>query len=115
MSEDPITEWERAGLYDPRSPDAVQRLELLRYLADVGVTTEEMVTAASIDELVSAAGDKQLRLPRVLTRAQVSEKSGLTPEQVDRAWLAAGPPIGPQGGPGLAGEGGAPLGALAIA
>jgi adenylate cyclase len=104
VNEDATTDWERAGLYDPRSPDAAQRLELLRYLDSVGVTTDEMVTAASIGELVSAAGDKRLRLPRVLTRSEVSQRSGLTPEQVDRAWLAAGLAVVPDGEPGFADE-----------
>jgi adenylate cyclase len=95
-------EWERVGLYDPAAPDAAQRLELLEYLAEVGVTTDEMVTAQSVGELVSAGGDKRLHFPRTLTRAEVSERSGLTPEQVDRAWLAAGLAVVPEGEPGFA-------------
>ena len=94
--------WALAGLYDPASPDAAARLELLEYLAEVGVTTKEMVAALAIDELVSSGGDKRLRRPRTLTRAEVSERSGLTPEQVDRAWLAAGLAAVPEGERGFA-------------
>ena len=102
MTDDIAPEWERAGLYDPASPDAAERLELLRYLSEVGVTTEEMVAAQAVGELVSSGGDKRLRLPRTLTRAEVSARSGLTPEQVDRAWLAAGLAVVPDGEPGFA-------------
>jgi adenylate cyclase len=101
MTHDPVAEWEAAGLYDPASPAAPSRLELLEYLAEIGVTTEEMVVASSIGELVSAGGDKALRLPRTMTTAEVSERSGLTPEQVDRAWLAAGLAVVPEGEPGF--------------
>jgi len=66
------------------------------------VTTREMVAALSIDELVSSGGDKRLRRPRTLTRSEVSERSGLTPEQVDRAWLAAGLAVVPEGERGFA-------------
>ena len=97
-----IDAWQRAGLYDPAGPDAADRLELLEYLAEVGVTTEEMVTACAMGELVSSAGDKELRLPRTLTRAEASERSGLTPEQIDRAWLAAGLAAVPEGEAGFA-------------
>jgi adenylate cyclase len=96
------SEWEKAGLYDPTAPDAAERLELLEYLTSVGVTTEEMTSALSVGELVSSGGDKRLRLPRTLTRAEVSKRSGLTPEQVDRAWLAAGLAVVPDGEPGFA-------------
>jgi adenylate cyclase len=115
MTDDAMQEWERAGLYDPEALDATDRLELLRYLAEVGVTTDEMLTAASIGELISSAGDKRLHFPRSLTRAEVSERSGLTPEQVDRAWLAAGLAVVPEGEPGFAEEDLALLSSFAIA
>jgi adenylate cyclase len=102
MTDDVEQEWERAGLYDPAAPDAEARLELLAYLAEVGVTTEEMVAAEAVGELVSSGGDKRLHFPRTLTRAEYSERSGLTPEQVDRAWLAAGLAAVPEGEPGFA-------------
>ena len=56
-------EWEAAGVYDPSSPDAPQRLELLEWLVDQGVGIEEIVEACPRGQLTSIVGDRKLCAP----------------------------------------------------
>lgn len=53
-----LGEYEAAGLYDPASPDAAARVELLEYLLDLGCTLEEMVAADRRGRLFALAGDR---------------------------------------------------------
>lgn len=61
--------WIQAGLVDPTSPTADQRLELLAWLTERQVTIEQMVDACAQNQLVSLAGDGALRPgPRITPR-----------------------------------------------
>jgi class 3 adenylate cyclase len=95
----PEQEWIDAGLLDPDDDGADARRELLRYLEGKGVTVEEMVAADARGGLHAAAGDRRLFPRATLTIEDVAGRTGLTPEQVSRAWLAAGFPPPPPGEP----------------
>jgi len=83
-------EFEAAGLYDPRAPNAAERLALLEWLAQRGITREEMVAADRRGLLVSLAGDVALRPERRWTLAEFADRVGLPPARVKELMLAAG-------------------------
>jgi class 3 adenylate cyclase len=85
-----------AGLYDPSSPTAADRLALLRHLTEQGFTLDEMMaadrdgrlTALSVERLAAAGGIGGLTL------SEVAERTGLAPELVERTQRALGlPPV----------------------
>src|SRR5262249_52832634 len=91
-------ELEAAGLYDPRSPRAADRLALLEWLAGRGVTLAQMVDAVRLPQrtLTGLAGDLALRPDVTLTREQLAERVGVSVERLEAVMLAAGvPPIEP--------------------
>ena len=89
-------EWERAGLYQPDSPKADERLALLEYLTDRGATVEAMVEAHRLGSLPGLAGDLIVgRLPPGISVEEVAFRSGLPLERVQRVLLAAGLPVAP--------------------
>ena len=93
-----VSELEAAGLYDPRSPGAADRLALLQWLAARGVTLEQMVRAARerYQTLTGLAGDLALRPGLTLTLAQLAERAGISPARIEAVLLAAGlPPVDP--------------------
>jgi class 3 adenylate cyclase len=53
-----LAEYEAAGLYDPASPQAQSRAELIVYLIEIGCTLEEMVAANERGRLFALAGDR---------------------------------------------------------
>lgn len=75
-------EWIAAGIYDPATPDAAERLELLYWIAAHDVSTERMVQACAEGQLNSLVGDLSLRPGRRMTIAQVAAASGLSLEQM---------------------------------
>jgi hypothetical protein len=81
-------EFEAAGLYDPRSATAEQRLALLRWLDERGVTLEQMV--AGRGSLSGLAGDLALRPGRRITAREIAAQLDLDVEQVLNVSLAAG-------------------------
>ena len=54
-------EFEARGLFDPKAPNAADRLALLEWLADRGLSIEQMVDAATANRLTAVAGDLALR------------------------------------------------------
>ncbi len=84
--------WIDAGLYDPMSPRAHERLELLHWIHDSGVTLEEMVAACAAEQLGAVVGDRLLRPGRRLTTSQVAEEVGLDPAMVAAIRNASGFP-----------------------
>ena len=94
-------EFEAAGLYDPKAPNAADRLELLEWLAARGVTVEQMVRAARTigHSLSGLAGDLALRPGERYTLAQVAERAGVPIERVRQLNLAAGLPPTPPAAP----------------
>jgi adenylate cyclase len=85
-------EFAAAGLYEPGAPGAEGRLALLRWLAEQGFTVEEMQAAHRGRGLTGLAGDRHLRSAGRLTPAEVAERAGLRPDQVEAVLLAAGLP-----------------------
>jgi adenylate cyclase len=89
-------EYEARGLYDPEAPNADERHELLEWLAEQGVTIEQMVDAKKHGSLTGIMGDLMIRPGPGLTLAEISERAGMTPEEVERIRRAAGfPPAAP--------------------
>jgi class 3 adenylate cyclase len=68
---------EAAGLYDPASPKAADRLALLDWLADLGFTIDDMVDALERGQLNSLATDRALVPGRRLTIDEAAAASGL--------------------------------------
>jgi len=89
--------WERAGLYEPGSPDAAERLELLEYLCARGATTGQMVDAHSLGALPGLAGDLVLQAlgTPMLSVEEIAVRSETPVSRVLRALLAAGIPAEP--------------------
>ena len=83
-------EFAAAGLYDPEGSDAVERLELLRWLADEGFSVPEMQAAQEALSLPNMAGDRWLVPGRRLTRDEAVERTGLDPELFDACSTALG-------------------------
>ncbi len=79
---EPEQDWIAAGLYDPQSPHAHERLELLHWLVGHGVSLEEMITGCAENQLGSIVGDSMLRPGRRLTTTDVAAETGLTLDQV---------------------------------
>lgn len=88
--------WEGAGLYEPGSPGAGERLALLEYLTERGATLEQMVEAHRLGSLPSVAADLALaRSPATLSPEQLAARCGVPVETVQRVLLAAGLPFTP--------------------
>jgi class 3 adenylate cyclase len=86
--------WEGAGLYQPGTPGAEERLALLEYLTERGATLEQMVDAQRLGSLPSVAGDLVLaRPPATLSVEQLAARCGVPVETVQRVLLAAGLPL----------------------
>ena len=88
-----------AGLYDPLAPNAVERLQLLEWLASEGVTIDQMVSGMHEGSLLGLAGDLALRPPPHLTLAELAARVGLPDEQIRELSLAAGLLPGPPNRP----------------
>ena len=69
--------WREHGLYDPSSPDAPQRLELLEWIDTHGVTLAQMEAAYRAGQLNSLVGDLRLRPGPRHTLRDVADASGL--------------------------------------
>jgi class 3 adenylate cyclase len=84
---------EDLGLYDPRAPDAAERLALLEYLVEQGLTADEMLAAQAEGRLTSLGADPVIRLPgEVFTAAEMSARTGIPLDLGIRIWRAAGFP-----------------------
>jgi class 3 adenylate cyclase len=84
-----------AGLYDPESPTAADRLATIHWLLAKGFTVEQMA-AAALEGRLGALPVESLVAPGDggLTLAAAADKIGLSPELVERSQRALGlPPI----------------------
>jgi adenylate cyclase len=88
-------EYAEAGLYDPASPAAADRLALLRHLAEQGLTIDEMTVADRDGRLTAAAVERLVGVTEGgMTLSEVAQRNGLDPELIERAQRALGlPPI----------------------
>ncbi len=89
-SDERRTQWIAAGLYDPASPSARERIELLDWMAEQGVTLEQMTAAVAIGQLNPLAGDLSLRPGPRLTLAEAADATGLALDQITRIRRASG-------------------------
>jgi adenylate cyclase len=78
-----------AGLYDPASPNAADRLELLRWLVDRGVTLDQM-TNRDRGSLTGLAGDLALRPGRRTSARAIASRVDMNVDDVLALSLAAG-------------------------
>lgn len=80
-----------AGLYNPDSPDADERLSLLRLTAEHGVSIEEMVQAREDGRLALLAGRRvNLGGETPLSLRDIATRTGESVELLARIWGAAG-------------------------
>ncbi len=83
-------QWIAAGLYDPASPRAGERLELLDWIAEQGVTLEQMTAACAVGQLIPLVGDLSLRPGLRMTLAEAADATGLALDEIMRIRRASG-------------------------
>jgi adenylate cyclase len=86
-------EFEVLGLYDPEAPDAADRLALLEWLADRGVSIGQIAEAGATGRLTAIAGDLALRPGPRLSMVEVAEGADLSVEQIRQLSLTIGLPV----------------------
>lgn len=86
-----VDDLRRNGLYDPQAPDADQRLTLLRFNLEQGVTVDELVAAQRLGRLAYVGGDPHIRPPGGrLSLAELAGRTGTDEVEVLRIWRAVG-------------------------
>ncbi len=86
-----LHELKDAGLYDPGSPGALERRELLEFLLSEGCSVEEMQVAHSRGRLFALAGDRRIRpLVGLLTMREAAARLDVEPVQLTRIWRTSG-------------------------
>jgi adenylate cyclase len=89
-------DFEDAGLYDPKSPNAAERLELLRWCEAQGATLKLMKSAQAQGRLLFIASMLRLRPGPFFTQKQLAERLGVPMEQIEAFRVAfALPPVAP--------------------
>jgi len=89
-------EFEAAGLYDPAAPNAANRLVLLEWIVQQGVSLEQMVHGLRGGALTGLAADLALRPGERLRLEEFAAQLGMPAEDIQRIRLAAGfPPTDP--------------------
>jgi len=89
-------EFEAAGLYDPAAPNAANRLVLLEWIVQQGVSLEQMVHGLRGGALTGLAADLVLRPGKRLRLDEFAAQLGMPAEDIQRIRLAAGfPPTEP--------------------
>ncbi len=87
--------WQDAGLYEPTAAGAEQRLELLTWLTEQGVSIDAMVDACARGQLSAVAADLRLRPGRRLTLRDAAAEAGLPMETALAVHRSTGmPPTG---------------------
>jgi adenylate cyclase len=91
---------EASGLYSPGAPDAAQRLELLEFLRDRGVSVGDMVSADREGRLVALAAEAasapgETAPVEMLTVQEVAARAGTSVERVLRIRTATGIAVDP--------------------
>lgn len=86
-------EFEALGLYDPEAPEAADRLALLGWLADRGLSIGQIAEAGAAGRLTAVAGELALRPGPRLSMVEVAESTELTVEQIRQLSLTIGLPV----------------------
>ncbi len=79
-----------AGLWDPYAPDAADRLRVLSWLVERGMTVDEIVRELRTRPLPALTADVGLRPWKRLTLAGLAVRTGLPAERIAAISLAAG-------------------------
>jgi adenylate cyclase len=79
-----------AGLYDPDAPNAEDRMALLRWIADHGISVERMAEAKRSGSLTGLVADGVVRPGNRVTLADAARRCGLSPDEVQQVWQATG-------------------------
>ena len=93
---EPVTraDFQKAGLYDPASPRAAERLEILEWLVARGISVDQMQQADSRGQLPFVASFGVLRPGPYLTQKQLADRLGVPMEVVEMFRVAfALPPV----------------------
>jgi len=77
-------EFERCGLFDPNAANAADRLALLRWLEERGVSLGDMVDAHARGRLVGLLGDRVLRPGARLDAEALAAESGVAVERIEQ-------------------------------
>ena len=85
-----IEEFIAAGLYDPEADATTGRLELLRWLQEVGFTVAEMREGLAADSLGAMVGDRILVPGERLARSEAVEVAGIDGRAFDEIVTAFG-------------------------
>ena len=83
-------EFRRRGLYDPDSPNADDRLALLRWLEHHGVSLDEMVDASKRSRLPALLADRVVRPGDRFERAELAARAGIPLQRVEKIRRAVG-------------------------
>ncbi len=86
------SDYQAAGLYDPGAANAADQLALLEFLADHGLTVEEMVEGQRRRSLPAALADRILRPGDRYTLPEVAARADVTLEDAERIRRAVGFP-----------------------
>ena len=89
-SDELIEAWRAAGLYSSDLPNAAERLALLSWLHERGVSQQQMEVAHAKGNLGSLAGDSLLRANPQWSLRQVAEQLGTTTEMIEELRRAGG-------------------------
>lgn len=91
LSDAALAGYQAAGLYDPASPTAADRAELLAYLEEEGCTLEEMKTADARGRLFALAGDRRIfPVSEIWTLGELADRLGERLDDVQLVWRAYG-------------------------
>lgn len=86
-----VDQLRRAGLYEPDADGAEERLALLRYNIEQGVTVDELIAADRLGRQSYVAGDPHIRpTGEPVTLDELAERAGTSVDEVERMWRAAG-------------------------
>lgn len=85
-----LHQFEAVGLYDPRSPKAAERRELIEWLVGRGVTIDQMVHATRVATLTGLAGDLTLRPGSRHTLEEIAARIGLPIRELEEIRRAIG-------------------------
>ena len=85
-----VARYQAAGLYDPDTESAAERLALLEHLEARGVSLEQMIAADAVGSLHAASTDEQLRPGRAISADDVAAAVGISVDLLRRIALAAG-------------------------
>ena len=70
-----LVELELAGVYDPNAPEAVERRELLDFLAELGATTPQLIDAYQGHGLIHLVGELTSRPDEMFDLAELGARS----------------------------------------